>query len=322
MVLFLVSFASPTTRTTATVMKMDSQGIKPASFRDLATNGHQRTSTPEARSIVNSRFAHSSEPNLADTRANSMKDERRPGFMHKFCGYSESAIGLRPPLWQLRLHYIFSGTSAFATVVGLCEASTNLVKLAIQRKRPNFYALCEFNTETRECTNPDPRLVREANFSFPSGHSSFSMACMTFLSWYLLSHFLSVLLQDFYRGRSLSRKRMMIPKIIVGVTVCVFLPMSYTIWVGVTRITDLWHHPSDVIAGFCLGCLMGNVGYHIHFPNPLAYFMLALLSPRYREHLTKASAKHAEQFAIAPNDAIVPKPCVPWIIRDFRAFSS
>jgi site-specific recombinase len=105
----------------------------------------------------------------------------------------------------------------------------------------------------------------------------------------------------------------------LGIVACLVLPMSYSIWVGTTRIIDYWHHPSDVIAGLCLGFLMGNVGYHVHFPNPLVDFALAVFAIACREPRT---IEQPRLLATSPSDAVVTNPCVPWIIRDIHVVPS
>lgn len=42
--------------------------------------------------------------------------------------------------------------SAFSAAMGLSEGSTVLIKLWVQRRRPNFYALCGFDSTTKMCT--------------------------------------------------------------------------------------------------------------------------------------------------------------------------
>jgi membrane-associated phospholipid phosphatase len=47
---------------------------------------------------------------------------------------------------------------------------------------------------------------------------------------------------------------------------CVGAPYSWCIFVGVSRLADNWHHPSDVLAGLILGWTSATVAYHLWFP--------------------------------------------------------
>ena len=128
---------------------------------------------------------------------------------------------------------------------GLCEGTTQLLKLAIQRRRPNFYALCGFSMETLQCT-ADLDHVREANFSFPSGHSSLSCCAMTFLVWYFLG-------KNHTHGRFAS------------LAICVVF-WGWSLLVGASRLVDRWHHYDDVVAGLGLGFAVGTIVYHTWYP--------------------------------------------------------
>jgi diacylglycerol diphosphate phosphatase/phosphatidate phosphatase len=135
---------------------------------------------------------------------------------------------------------------AFAMAIGLSEGTTVLLKLWIQRPRPNFYSLCGFDKSLLKCT-ADLHHLREANFSFPSGHSSLSCCGMTFLVWYLL-------------GNNQNTKRPMVHALNA------ILPWGWTIFVAASRIADSWHHPSDVLAGLALGFVICTIAYHTWYP--------------------------------------------------------
>ena len=42
--------------------------------------------------------------------------------------------------------------SAFSAAIGLSEGITIMIKLWVQRRRPNFYDLCGFDPTTKKCT--------------------------------------------------------------------------------------------------------------------------------------------------------------------------
>jgi hypothetical protein len=64
-----------------------------------------------------------------------------------------------------------------------------------------------------------------------------------------------------------------------------FLPMVAAVYISITRVTDYWHHPEDVIVGalvgkskpcawclsqltFFLGTFCAIVGYRMYLPSP------------------------------------------------------
>uniref|UniRef100_A0A7S3L3Y1 Phosphatidic acid phosphatase type 2/haloperoxidase domain-containing protein n=1 Tax=Amphora coffeiformis TaxID=265554 RepID=A0A7S3L3Y1_9STRA len=138
----------------------------------------------------------------------------------------------------------------FSTALGLSEGLTQMLKIYVQRRRPNFIALCGF--ENGQCTNSEAHIV-EANLSFPSGHSSLTACGCTFLTMALANHILAT--------PALSRqiKRWSC----VGITILAF---GYTCYVGTSRIVDHWHHPSDVVAGWWLGSLSAMIFFHVWYP--------------------------------------------------------
>ena len=109
-----------------------------------------------------------------------------------------------------RLVHMAAALGAFVMAIGLSEGTTVLLKLWVQRRRPNFYSLCGFEKQVLKCTAPDD-LVMEANLSFPSGHSSLSCCGSTFLVWY----FFGVNADKLFETNSNS-KRMMVRERLAG----------------------------------------------------------------------------------------------------------
>lgn len=177
----------------------------------------------------------------------------------------------RYSLWLLE-----AGTAASALfmAIGVCEGSTQLLKLWIQRRRPSFYDLCGFNKETLACT-ASLENIREANFSFPSGHSSLSSCGMTFLVWYFLGK-----LQQCGRTGAITTARDRIHRLKqwlllltqsrrqqrwMGFAIPI-LAWGWSIFVAASRLVDKWHHPSDVVAGLLLGFATTTLVYHTWYP--------------------------------------------------------
>jgi membrane-associated phospholipid phosphatase len=146
-----------------------------------------------------------------------------------------------------------AGLSGLLTAIGVSEACTQILKLYVSRRRPNFYALCGWSSEQLKCTGPHLFQV-EAQLSFPSGHSSLSFCTMTFL----------VLL--FLGKLGLRRNDYSVSRRLLALVSCV-IPWGWAALVGASRIVDWWHHPSDVIAGTLLGSLVAIVSYHCVYPS-------------------------------------------------------
>jgi membrane-associated phospholipid phosphatase len=138
--------------------------------------------------------------------------------------------------------------NSLSTTIGLSEAATNILKFWVRRPRPNFYHLCAFSVQTRSCTAPFHKVV-EAQLSFPSGHTSLSFCSMTILALWLF---------QINKGGGNKFKTFL----------SVFIPWGWATFVGVSRIVDQWHHPSDVLAGCLLGSACATLCFTIHYTIP------------------------------------------------------
>lgn len=148
--------------------------------------------------------------------------------------------------------------------VGLTYFLTNVIKLSTGRLRPDFLSRCRPDPNISSvvtCTG-DARLIREGRKSFPSGHTSFSFAGLSYLSLYLLGHFRMEALS----GRSF--------KMLV-----VLAPLILALWVGMSRISDYRHHWQDVLCGALLGIGVAYGTYRQYFPSPLSLFSDGILPP-------------------------------------------
>mmetsp|Transcript_3182 Transcript_3182/g.4480 ORF Transcript_3182/g.4480 Transcript_3182/m.4480 type:complete len:166 (+) Transcript_3182:646-1143(+) len=140
----------------------------------------------------------------------------------------------------------------------MSEFITQIFKFYVGRLRPNFYALCGFDTTTLRCTADEDNIL-ESHLSFPSGHTSMSFCGMGVLVWILLG-----------RAESASRNSAGTSKLLFSYRklnfVFAFLPWLYAGFVGTSRIVDNWHHPSDVIAGGLIGIFSSTISYHLWYP--------------------------------------------------------
>ncbi|KAG8441483.1 hypothetical protein GDO86_007011 [Hymenochirus boettgeri] len=130
----------------------------------------------------------------------------------------------------------------FGSALG--QSLTNTAKLSAGRLRPNFLSVCQPEglnctagyVETYHCTG-DVAAVTEARKSFYSGHASFSMYSMLYLTFYLQVRFT-------WQGARLLRPLVQ------------FVLILLALFTGFTRISDYRHHPTDVLVGFLQGALV------------------------------------------------------------------
>ncbi|XP_060702276.1 phospholipid phosphatase 2-like [Hemiscyllium ocellatum] len=139
--------------------------------------------------------------------------------------------------------YKVVGTFVFGASLSL--SLTYIAKYTVGRLRPNFLALCKLNmssvncsqyVQSYSCTGPVAD-VTEARLSFYSGHSSFGMYCVVFISLYLQVRL------------HVKWARLLRPTI-------QFFLLTFAIYVGYTRISDYRHHWSDVLVGFLQGAIV------------------------------------------------------------------
>ncbi|XP_008782302.2 lipid phosphate phosphatase 2-like isoform X1 [Phoenix dactylifera] len=149
---------------------------------------------------------------------------------------------------------------------------TDAIKDAVGRPRPDFFWRCfpdgkeVYDNATRNVIcHGEKGVIKEGHKSFPSGHSSWSFAGLSFLAWYL-----SGKIQAFDRKGHIAK-------------LCiVFLPLLGAALVAISRVDDYWHHWQDVFAGGLLGLIVASFCYLQFFPppsdadgwGPFAYFQM------------------------------------------------
>lgn len=144
------------------------------------------------------------------------------------------------------------GAFLFGCTVG--QSLTNMAKITVGRLRPHFLAVCRPDLALLNCSRgyveeyactAGPSQEKEARKSFYSGHASFAMYSMTYLVFYLQARLT-------WRGARLLRPLLQ------------FVLLLLALYTGLTRISDYWHHPSDVAVGFLQGALIAYwVAFHI-----------------------------------------------------------
>ena len=139
---------------------------------------------------------------------------------------------------------------------GVCHLITDFLKATIARPRPNFYAKCEFDYDnTHECL-ADPSHICEAQYSFPSGHSSLSACPMTYLACYFCGKLLAALNKS-------EMPRCVKPLYCLSIGIPL---ISVAVFVGATRVWDHHHFVGDVVAGLLLGIVTAFTVYHLYYP--------------------------------------------------------
>ena len=143
---------------------------------------------------------------------------------------------------------------------------TELAKYQIGRLRPHYLSLCnpdltddlckdngyyKFVEEDEEimCRGYEEhkKELHEARLSFLSGHSSFSFYCGTFLIIYLQAR----LNKMPYIQRTPIRLVYRVLKVMRPFIQFAMIILSF--WVSLTRISDYFHHPMDVVTGALVG---------------------------------------------------------------------
>lgn len=154
--------------------------------------------------------------------------------------------------------------SGLLSGIGICEVCTHMIKYYVLRRRPNFYALCQWDDAIQACTAPAKKVL-EAQLSFPSGHSSIGWCGMTFLVLILLGKLKLSHQQQPTSSSSLS----LLWNTWAPWFVCL-VPWGWATYVATSRIADKWHHASDVVAGIMLGVACATISYHSLFPRVLS----------------------------------------------------
>uniref|UniRef100_A0A8R1DPB2 AcidPPc domain-containing protein n=1 Tax=Caenorhabditis japonica TaxID=281687 RepID=A0A8R1DPB2_CAEJA len=153
-----------------------------------------------------------------------------------------------------RLSKFFSATTItylkYLMIYAACTFTMEFLKCYVGRLRPHFFSVCKpdwskvdcndkesfIHPDDLVCTNPNPRKIRIARTSFPSGHTAAAVHVFLFVYLYLRRMAANTGIQEIITVRN----------------VLVPLYGLWTLVTAVTRVTDNWHFPTDVLGGFIL----------------------------------------------------------------------
>lgn len=167
-----------------------------------------------------------------------------------------------------------------------CLLFTEMAKYTVGRLRPHYLTICNpdlspanckddngYNKywvidEDKDCrpvTDEDgnelysTKQLHEARLSFLSGHSSFSFYCATFLIVYLQAR-LSNFPQQHPAGEKFPRWLKFIYRLMKAFRPFIqFAMLILAFWISLTRISDYFHHPMDVVTGALVGVLFACI---------------------------------------------------------------
>ncbi|CAI2356461.1 unnamed protein product [Caenorhabditis sp. 36 PRJEB53466] len=156
-----------------------------------------------------------------------------------------------------RLSKFFSATTItylkYLVIYAACTFAMEFLKCYVGRLRPHFFSVCKpdwskvdctdkqsfIDPADLVCTNPNSRKIRTARTSFPSGHTAAAFHVFLFVFIYL--------------------RRMAtntgIKEIITVRNILVPIYAVWTVFTAVTRVTDNWHFPTDVLGGVILAII-------------------------------------------------------------------
>ncbi|CCX30030.1 phosphatidic acid phosphatase type 2/haloperoxidase [Pyronema domesticum] len=158
-------------------------------------------------------------------------------------------------LWEMNCGILGLGLSVAFTI-----CVTGALKNATGKPRPDVISRCipPFQAtnhpvfglfDPKDCTQKDPKILKDGFKSWPSGHSSTAFAGLGYLSLFLAG---KLHIMD-NRGE-------------VWKTFIVLVPLLAASLVAVSRIMDARHHPFDVITGSMLGAITAWIAYRQYYP--------------------------------------------------------
>ncbi|KAI9320217.1 phosphatidic acid phosphatase type 2/haloperoxidase [Dichotomocladium elegans] len=144
--------------------------------------------------------------------------------------------------------------------LSMCVMLTTVIKITVGRPRPDFIDRCQPSpgavdpvlglSDYTICTTPaDSHLMIDGFKSFPSGHSSFSFAGLSYLAFYIAGKI------QMFDERGHTYKGFLFAFPIIG-----------ALLVAISRTSDYRHHWQDVFVGSLLGIACAYFSYRQYYP--------------------------------------------------------
>lgn len=181
------------------------------------------------------------------------------------------------------LHDFHHGALGLSLGLSLTIMITQILKISVGKHRPDFLDRCKPRTSDGNIpTNPPLRLLTmsvcttdiyaysffEGMKSFPSGHSSFSFAGMTFLALFIAGK-LRVFDQKGHTFKGF----------------VVFSPLVFALLVAISRVDDYRHHWEDVTVGAIIGMGFSFFSYRQYYPSLSSAHSEQPFAPRVKPHI-------------------------------------
>jgi len=173
----------------------------------------------------------------------------------------------------------------------LNNLATNFIKLKVGRFRPDFFDRCQYDAVKEVCTGPYA-LVQEGRRSFPSGHSSSAFFGCVFLMLFLAGKNRCFAYASTFPHSGILHSKFL--RLFIGIS-----PLFASTFIAVSRYADHWHHPTDIIAGSCLGTLIAVATYLIWWPSPFSSENYETMDTPRKTHL---DLEEEEQLRLQDDD--------------------
>ena len=147
---------------------------------------------------------------------------------------------------------------SYFMAVALTFLVIDVTKLYCGYLRPNFYDVCQPDETYTTCTNTDDSDERGIRDSFPSGHAGLALAGLGSLSLFV-HHRCGV------GSVPLEKANIGDHQIARLWSFLAVIPVLLALFMGVSRIHDNQHHPSDVVGGAAIGGVIAYFCHHVWF---------------------------------------------------------
>lgn len=168
-----------------------------------------------------------------------------------------------------------TGLGYALTLSTLC---ITLLKIFGGGLRPHFLTVCDplipdppwgkgydriWYTPSQVC-RADDKDLKEAQMSFPSGHSSAAFAGFGFLALYLNAKYKVMgnghRFRDYY-GKSAETPQPRVDRVRDWKGLLVVIPLLTAALFALSKVRDQWHHPRDIAFGALMGLLFAHLAY-------------------------------------------------------------